>query len=83
MWAWLKQFVKDYVPWTLVDLLIYTRTRRVFLLFLAGAVVSGIAFIFSYWHALGPAWQYGPLSTLVATSVVTLGTGALLLIEKR
>jgi len=43
MLKWLKDFLREYVPWTLVDQLIYTQTGRAFLASIAGAAGTFLA----------------------------------------
>jgi hypothetical protein len=43
MVKWLKDFLREYIPWTLVDQLIYTQTGRAFLATVAGATGTFVA----------------------------------------
>jgi|GEM_PF-1992237 len=43
MLKWLKDFLREYIPWTLVDQLFYTQTGRAFLASIAGAFVTFVA----------------------------------------
>src|SRR5271163_3092735 len=73
MWSWVKQFLADYLPWTLVDLLIYTRTGRPLLFFLGGMLMTGVTLVIAHVKELGPAWTYGSLGGLISMTLVSLG----------
>jgi hypothetical protein len=85
--SWLREFLRDYVAWTIldrvVDALTGTTAGKALLTFLAGAVLSALTAIVAYVLALGPAWKYGSAGALLATTLVTIVLGFFLLLSKR
>jgi predicted nucleotidyltransferase len=59
MWTWLKEFIRDYVAWTFLDWLVYTRSGHAFIALVGLGIMSAAArlmpFLASYRHELGAA----------------------------
>src|ERR1700682_4314513 len=72
---WLREFLRDYVAWTILD--------KVLDAFLAGIVLSALTAIVAYGRALGPAWKYGSVGALIATALISIVLGFHRLLSKR
>src|ERR1700682_1042993 len=72
---WLREFLRDYVAWTILD--------KVLDAFLAGIVLSALTAIVAYGRALGPAWKYGSVGALLAAALLSIVLGLHRLLSKR
>jgi hypothetical protein len=72
MWKWLKNFLSEYLPWTSVDLLIYTHSGRAFVLACGGVVVTAILRL---WGA--EPWRHDLLIAFAVCAVIAIASAAL------
>jgi hypothetical protein len=75
MSGWLKQFLADYLPWTIVDLFVYSTKGKLILVSAGLAVVSGLAFLLAPFSE--PGWRLILFTALTCFSLTALGTAGL------